>query len=91
LRGTSMASPDVAGVAALIRSRFPELSASEVKHIIMDAGLSPQIKVIKPQEDDYEGETQLVKFDTLSKSGKMVNVYNAILLAEELSKKKKEN
>jgi len=91
LRGTSMASPDVAGVAALIRSRYPELTASEVKHIIMSAGLSPQIMVIKPQEDDYEGEPQLVKFDSLSKSGNMVNVYNAILLAEELSKKKKEN
>ncbi len=91
LQGTSMASPDVAGVAALIRSRFPELTASEVKHIIMDSGLSPQILVIKPEEDDYEGEPKLVKFDTLSKSGKMVNVYNAILLAEKMSKKKKEN
>ncbi len=90
LQGTSMASPDVAGVAALIRSRYPELSASEVKHIIMDAGLSPQIKVIKPEEDDYEGEPKLVKFADLSKSGKMVNVYNAILLADELAKKKKE-
>ena len=88
LRGTSMASPDVAGVAALIRTRYPELTASEVKHIIMDSGLSPQIMVIKPEEDDYKGEPKLVKFDSLSKSGKMVNVYNAILLADELSKKK---
>jgi len=88
LQGTSMASPDVAGVAALIRSRYPELTAAEVKHVIMDAGLSPQILVIKPQEDDYEGDPQLVVFETLSKSGKMVNVYNAILLAEELSRKK---
>ncbi|HFX17662.1 MAG TPA: peptidase S8 [Flavobacteriales bacterium] len=88
LQGTSMASPDVAGVAALIRSRYPELTASEVKHIIMDSGLSPQIMVIKPQEDDYEGDPELVKFDTLSKSGKMVNVYNAILLADQLSKQK---
>ncbi len=91
LQGTSMASPDVAGVAALIRSRFPKLTASEVKHIIMDSGLSPQIMVIKPEEDDYEGEPKLVKFDTLSKSGKMVNVYNAVLLAEELSKQKQNN
>ncbi len=89
LQGTSMASPDVAGVAALIRSRFPELTASEVKHIIMDSGLSPQIKVIKPEEDDYKGDPKLVNFDSLSKSGKMVNVYNAILLADQLSKKKK--
>ena len=91
LQGTSMASPDAAGVAAVIRSRFPELSASEVKHIIMDSGLSPQIRVIRPEEDDYEGEPHLVQFEKLSKSGKMVNLYNAILLAEEISKKKKEN
>ncbi len=89
LQGTSMASPDVAGVAALIRSRYPNLSASEVKHIIMDSGLSPQILVIKPQEDDYKGEPQLVPFNSLSKSGKMVNVYNAILLADQISKSKK--
>jgi len=90
LQGTSMASPNVAGVAAVIRSRYPELTASEVKHIIMDSGLSPQILVIKPQEGDYEGEPVLVKFDTLSKSGKMVNLYNAILLADKMSKAKKE-
>jgi len=91
LQGTSMASPDVAGVAAVIRSRFPGLSASEVKHIIMDSGLSPMIRVIRPEEDDYEGEPHLVKFESLSKSGKMVNLYNAILLAEELCKTKKQN
>jgi len=89
LQGTSMAAPDAAGVAAVIRSRYPELTASEVKHIIMDSGLSPQILVIKPEEDDYEGEPKLVKFDTLSKSGKMVNLYNAILLADKMSKDKK--
>jgi len=89
LQGTSMASPDVAGVAAVIRSRFPGLSASEVKHIIMDAGLSPQISVIRPEEDDYEGDPHLVSFESLSKSGKMVNLYNAILLAQDLCKEKK--
>jgi subtilisin family serine protease len=90
LQGTSMASPNVAGVAAVIRSRFPNLTASEVKQIIMDSGLSPQIMVIRPQTDDEEGDPKLVPFSDLSKSGKMVNLYNAILLAEELCKQKKE-
>ncbi len=89
LQGTSMASPDAAGVAALIRSRYPELSASEVKHIIMDSGLAPQIEVISPQEDDYKGEAKLVKFSKLSKSGRIVNAYNALLMADEMAKKKK--
>jgi subtilisin family serine protease len=34
-----MASPNVAGVAALIRSYYPKLTASQVKHILMDSGV----------------------------------------------------
>ncbi|NNE02892.1 MAG: S8 family serine peptidase, partial [Eudoraea sp.] len=44
--GTSMAAPAVSGVAALIRSQFPNLSASEVKEIIMASGLSSKTKVV---------------------------------------------
>ena len=87
LQGTSMASPDAVGVAALIRSRYPKLAASEVKEIIMQSGLAPQIDVIVPQEDSYEGEPKLVPFSSLSKSGVIINAYNALLMAEEMSKK----
>ncbi len=89
LQGTSMASPDVAGIAALIRSRFPNLTASEVKHIIMDSGLSPQISVILPQEDDYDGPAKLEKFPNLSKSGSIANAYNALIMAKKMSEEKK--
>ena len=89
LQGTSMASPDVAGVAAVIRSRFPELTAAEVKKVILDSAVQPMILVIKPQEDDYEGKPELVPFSSLSKSGGMVNLYNALLLAKQLSEEKK--
>ncbi len=89
LQGTSMASPDVAGVAAVIRSRFPELTAGEVKKVIMDSAIQPMIMVIKPQEDDYEGKPEPVSFSSLSKSGGMVNLYNAVLLAKKLSDEKK--
>jgi subtilisin family serine protease len=34
-----MASPNVAGVAAIIRSYYP-LTASQVKHILMDSGVA---------------------------------------------------
>lgn len=81
LEGTSMASPNAAGVAALIRSYYPKLSASQVKHILMDSGvaISTSVKVGEEQK-----ETRL--FANASKSGKIVNAYNALLLAEKMSK-----
>lgn len=79
--GTSMASPAVAGVAALIRSYYPKLSAAQVKQIIMDSGLSLPTKVI------VGGDTNTIKpIGELSKSGKIVNAYNALIMAEQLSK-----
>ncbi|MFV5687482.1 S8 family peptidase [Flavobacterium sp. ZT3R25] len=82
LQGTSMASPNVAGVAALIRSYYPKLSAQQVKHILMDSGVAITTDAIvggKPNDTR--------SFTTLSKSGKIVNAYNALLMAEKMAKK----
>jgi subtilisin family serine protease len=81
LQGTSMASPNVAGVAALIRSYYPKLSAKQVKHILMDSGVAITTDVIvggKPND--------VRPFANLSQSGKIVNAYNALLMAEKMSK-----
>ena len=79
--GTSMASPAVAGVAALIRSYYPKLNAAQVKQILMDSGLPIKTKVI------VGGDPNNIKsFSDLSKSGKIVNAYNALLLAKQISK-----
>jgi len=79
LQGTSMASPNVAGVAAMIRSYFPKLTASQVKHVLMDSGLSSTTPVV------LNGEESNVKpFNTISTSGKMVNLYNALILASKI-------
>ncbi|MEY4834969.1 MAG: hypothetical protein RI980_1084 [Bacteroidota bacterium] len=81
LQGTSMASPNVAGVAALIRSYYPSLTAIEVKQIIMESGTSLK-NMISVGEDNNKAI-----FSEISKSGKIVNAYNALLLAEKMTKK----
>jgi cell wall-associated protease len=82
--GTSLACALTSGLAALIRSHYPKLSASQVKQIILDSGVSYDMEVIVPGTKDKK-----VKFSELSKSGKVVNVYNALLMAAEVSKKRK--
>ncbi|PKP24542.1 MAG: peptidase S8 [Bacteroidetes bacterium HGW-Bacteroidetes-2] len=81
LQGTSMAAPNVAGIAAMLRSYYPQLSAAQVKQIIMDSGLSSSATVILGGEPDNTR-----KFSEISKSGKMVNMYNAFLLAEQMAR-----
>jgi subtilisin family serine protease len=78
--GTSMASPAVAGVAALIRSQYPKLTASQVKKIIMTSGLPIKTKVILGGD-----ETKFSTFDEISTSGKIVNAYNALVMAGNVS------
>lgn len=88
LQGTSMAAPGVAGMAAVIRSYFPKLSAAEVKEAIMKSGLTTDIKVDLPKDPMASGafdeETAERPFDELSKSGKMANLYNALIKASKM-------
>ena len=85
ISGTSMASPATAGVAALVRSYYPELSASQVKHIIMNSGTKIDLMVTKPGSKSGENpKGELVPFADLSVSGRVVNAYNAVRMADRM-------
>ncbi len=89
LSGTSMAAPSTSGVAALIRAYYPALTAKQVKYILMNSGVKIDFKVIKPGSQTGENpEGELVPFANLSVSGRIVNAYNALQLADYLSRKK---
>jgi len=80
LQGTSMASPNVAGVATLIRSYYPSLTAVQVKQIIMESG-TPLKNTVTIGEDKHKAN-----FADASKSGRIVNAYNALVLAAKMAK-----
>lgn len=79
--GSSMAAPVVTGVAALLLSYFPQLTAGQVKMILMESAFRPQQMVNRPQTKSP------VPFSSLSVSGGIVNAYSAVRMAIGLTEK----
>ena len=84
--GTSSATAITSGLAALLFSYYPELTASQVKHLLMDSGVAYTFSVKVPTEDD---KNKMMPFNQLSRSGKIINAYNAFIMAAKIAKKKK--
>ncbi len=81
--GTSMACPVVCGVAALIWSYFPNLTANELKNALL-AGVQE-----RDTESSLPGKPkEKIKFSSLCESGGIINAKSAFLKAEETSKNK---
>lgn len=78
-QGTSMAAPVVAGLAALLRSYYPNLTAVEIKDIILNS----VTKVDQRVKVSSEGGSKRVYFDEISTAGGVVNAYEAVLLADK--------
>jgi len=78
--------PMVSGTAALIWLYYPDLTVQEVKQIILDSSTKYDMEVVLPGTKDKK-----VKFGELSKSGGILNVYNAMKLAKKRSKKRNRN
>jgi subtilisin family serine protease len=79
--GTSFAAPHVAGLAALLMTHYPELSAEEVRRIILETATPlGELEVVLPGGGGEEGEggVALVPFSRLSATGGVINVYEAV-------------
>ena len=85
--GTSMAAPVTAGVAAVILSYYPELTAKQLKNILIKSSRKDYKgkKVIKPGTKEGDKD-HMIKFEKLSKTGGIVNLYEALKLAATYKK-----
>ncbi len=88
LSGTSMATPAACGVAAVLKSYFPSLTPQQIKKILIKSSLKTYKgkKVIKPH--DRGDKEELVKFESLGKNAGIVNLYEAVKMAEKVAKTK---
>jgi len=80
--GTSMAAPAASGVAALLMSYYPQLTARQVKEILINSAVDIDNEVVSPKGDR-------VRLNTLCRTGGVVNAYEAIKLADKTKGKRK--
>lgn len=77
--GTSMAAPVTAGVAAFLLQYFPTLTPQQLKTIIEKSAVAPSIKARKPGTDEE------VELSELSRTGGLLNAYEAAQLAAQVT------
>ena len=85
LQGTSMASPVVAGLAALLLEYFPNLSSAQVKMVIEKTAQKPADNVKNPDNGE------MVTMGDISKSGGVINAYEAVKLAATIKGERNKN
>ena len=81
--GTSASAAVVSKSAAILKSYYPNLKASDLKKILMTTGDEYNLNVRMYDSLDHKIN---IPFKELSKTGRVVNIYNALVLAESLAK-----
>ncbi len=84
-----MASPMVAGVAAILMAYYPELSAVQVKDIIMRTAVTRRGDTVSRRLGySIYSEREQIPFSSLCIAGGIVNAYEAVKLADQMVNKK---
>lgn len=80
-QGTSMASPASAGVAAILRSYYPDLSAKQVKEIMRSSSIKSDQMVKLPGSGKGKEAPTMIKFSELSNTGGFASSTEAVKTA----------
>ncbi len=83
--GTSMACPVVAGTAAFILGYYPNLTAKQLKYVIETSAASKTLK----EAVTIPGTEETALLGEISKTGGLLNAYDAIKLASTLKGERK--
>ncbi|HLT79573.1 MAG TPA: S8 family peptidase [Cyclobacteriaceae bacterium] len=82
--GTSLSSPVTSGVAAILMSYFPELTAKDIRDILRES--TRRLNGIRVRKPDTLEE---VRIDQLCIAGGVINAYEAVRLAMRTSSEKR--
>lgn len=86
--GMGLASASVAGVAALIKAYYPNLTGSQIRDILLASVTSRKgVEVEKGIEVGGKKTQDLFLFDDLCLSGGILNAYQAVVAASKLAGK----
>ena len=78
--GTSMASPEVTGIAAILKSYFPNLTAQQLKEVIISSARQYPGLMVKVKDRSTKES-----FSNMSRSGGVIDMMNAYKKASEIN------
>lgn len=87
--GTSMAAPMVSGVAAILMTYYPELSASEIRTILIQTATVRRGDTVLKAKGAFSNQWDKVLYSDLCVGGGIVNALEAVKMADRMVSEKK--